>query len=215
MATDPDYPSVGAIDAVYQGARGAFSEDAAILLLRAAGAVAPMHPTSALNVAPRLLGMGSLHDLSVALQSGLARYAVVPVHNSIVGDVPGADTILRSTGAHVVAETTLPIVQCLVAPSGTTRDAIRRVVSHPVALAQCRRFLDACPQLRIESHDDTAGALKMLVDLTVTDAAAIASARAAHVWRGVILRQGIQDSADNFTTFVLLEQRSGQPSTQM
>ena len=204
MDVDPDYPSplvidamIGAaIDAVYQGARGAFSEEAAALLLRAVG-----------TGAPQLLGVRSLDDLGAALQGGRVRYAIVPLHNSIAGDVPGAGAILRIPGAHIVAETTLPIVQCLVAPAGITRDAVRRVVSHPVALGQCRRFLDSHPHLRVESHDDTAGALKMLIDLSVSDAAAIAGARAARVWGGVVLQRGIQDSADNCTTFALLEQR--------
>jgi prephenate dehydratase len=81
---------------------------------------------------------------------------------------------------------------------------VRRVVSHPVALDQCRRFLTARPWLRTEPHHDTSGALAMLIESSASGAAAIASERAADIWGGVVLKRDIQDHADNVTTFVLI-----------
>jgi prephenate dehydratase len=195
MPADPAYPADGVYHAVYQGVRGSFSEEAARRMLGRLGKDA------------RLLGVPSLEAVRCALQTGLARRAVVPTHNSIAGDVPGADAITRLAGARVEAEFALPIVQCLVAPPGTTLASVRRVLSHPMALAQCRRFLASRPWLRADPHDDTAGALQVLMESAshaVPHAAAIAGERAAKVWGGVILQHGIQDTADNCTTFVLI-----------
>ena len=195
MSAEPAYPADGVYHAVYQGVRGSFSEEAARRMLGRLGQDA------------RLLGVPSLEAVRCALQTGLARRAVVPTHNSIAGDVPGADAIIGLTGARVEAELALPIVQCLVAPPGTTLASVRRVISHPMALAQCHRFLDSRPWLRAEPHDDTAGALQMLMQSTSvagSSAAAIAGERAAAVWGGVVLQRGIQDTEDNCTTFVLI-----------
>jgi len=182
---EPAYPA----DAVYQGVRGAFSEEAARTLM---------------GTNARLLGVPSLEAVQHALQQRLARRAVVPVRNSIAGDVPGADAIVRCANARIEAQIALPIVQCLIASPGATRRSVRRVISHPIAIAQCRRFLDARPWLHIEPHHDTAGAVQMIMESATRDAAAIASERAAGEWGATVLQRGIQDTDDNLTTFVLI-----------
>jgi prephenate dehydratase len=195
MDTDPAYT------AVYQGTFGAFSEDAARLLLSPESVRSIGLPA----VEPKLIGLPSLAAVRSSLEGGRARWAVIPVRNSIAGEVPGADAILRVDGARVVAEIAMPIVQCLVAPQSVTLHTLRKVVSHPMAIAQCRCFLSSQPWLRVERHDDTSGALEMLMVRPARDAAAIASERAAEVWGGVVLKRAIQDRPDNHTTFVLVD----------
>jgi prephenate dehydratase len=82
---------------------------------------------------------------------------------------------------------------------------MRRVLSHPVAIAQCRRFLQAHPALSPVPVFDTAGAVAEIVRSGWTDAGAIASRRAAEVYGAVVLVDDIQDRPDNFTRFVLIE----------
>lgn len=198
VTADPAYPVDARrhqLDVVYQGVRGAFSEEAARRLL---GNV------EATGLGARLAGLPTLSAILVALQSGHARYAVVPVHNSIAGSVPGADAIFRLDGARIEAQLEMPIEQCLVAPKGTRLAGLRRIVSHPMAIGQCRMFLDARPWIRIERHADTAGALAWLIESSATDAAAIASERAAEIWGGTVLERSIQDGIDNRTTFVMV-----------
>jgi prephenate dehydratase len=96
------------------------------------------------------------------------------------------------------------IVHNLIAPPAVPFGKIRRVFSHPVALNQCLDFFARNPQLEKVPFYDTAGSVKMVMDEGLEDAAAIASAVAAEIYRGKILRRSIEDDRQNFTRFFAL-----------
>jgi prephenate dehydratase len=178
-----------AVDAAYQGAPGAFSEAAAAMLLGSRA---------------RLLDLPTLEDVFDALDVGLAQAAVVPLRNSVAGEVPRVRDLIQWTGARIVGTCVIPIEMCLVTPDGVEVEAVSRIVSHPVALAQCGHYLAARPSLDVESAFDTAGALVQILRERRRDSAAIASERAAAIWGGIVLARGIQDRADNCTEFALV-----------
>ncbi len=101
-------------------------------------------------------------------------------------------------------ETLLRIRHNLIGISGATIGEIDRVFSHPVALAQCRRFLADHPKIEAYSFYDTAGSVKQLVELRDHHAAAIASEAAANYYGAHILRSGIEDNPENYTRFFLV-----------
>jgi prephenate dehydratase len=173
----------------YQGAPGAFSEDAALQLC---GADTTLRPCR------------TLEDVFLALVRGEAAAAVIPVENSIAGDVPGCRALVARHHLRTTKTLTLPIVHALVASSAMAVDDVREVHSHPMALAQCRRFLAAHPRMLSVPAFDTAGALAELMRQPPGTAAAIASRRAAVHLGGVVLQDGIQDRADNCTEFWLV-----------
>jgi prephenate dehydratase len=177
-------------DAAYQGTPGAFSEDAALALLGPAAILRPCR---------------TLADVFGVLSARGARCAVVPVENTLAGAVPGCDDLLGRHDVRIVAERVQHIAHALIAPPGTALHDVRRVLSHPVALAQCRRFLDANPQMTAVPVFDTAGAVAEIVDRSESGAAAIASRRAAAVYGGVVLASDIQDHPGNFTRFLVVE----------
>jgi prephenate dehydratase len=109
-----------------------------------------------------------------------------------------------------VADTELPVVHNLLALPGTSIQAVRRVFSHPQALAQCEMFLHTLPGIEIVATYDTAGSARMIKEGNLTDTAAIASLRAAEVFGLGVLQEGIQDYADNITRFLLIG-RDGKP----
>lgn len=187
--TDAD-PVYGAAEAAYQGAPGAFSEDAAWAML---GCHAP------------LLACRTLEDVFRAVASGRVRSAVVPIANTIAGPVPGCAELMDRYAVCIVEERTLRIAHALIAAPGVARHTVRRVLSHPVALAQCQRLFRAESRLVPVHAFDTAGAVAEVVRRRSPDVAAIASARAAEVWGGVILANGVQDRPDNFTRFVRIQ----------
>src|SRR5947209_20611946 len=78
------------------------------------------------------------------------------------------------------------------------------VESHPVALDQCRRFLAANPQIRRIAAEDTAGSVARIIAQGDLTRAAIAGRRAAEKYGGVILRDHLEDSSENYTRFLLL-----------
>jgi prephenate dehydratase len=96
------------------------------------------------------------------------------------------------------------VVHHLLALPGVTLDQIRRVYSHPQALAQCDRFLRTLTGVDIIATYDTAGSAKMIADGRLLDAAAVASARAAEVFGLVPLKSSIQDYEHNTTRFLVI-----------
>ena len=174
----------------YQGMPGAFSEDAARALV---GAEMPLMPCPTLT------------DVFDAISGGGVRRGVVPIENSLAGYVPGCADLLARHGMRVVAERSHHIAQSLIAPPGVRLASIRRVLSHPVAIAQCAAFFRAHPAIAAVRTFDTAGAVAEIMRSSRADSAAIASRRAAGVYGAVVLQGDIQDRADNFTRFLLIE----------
>src|SRR5205823_896080 len=107
----------------------------------------------------------------------------------------------------IVGEVELPVVHQLLALPGVALSQLRRVYSHPRGLAQCERFLRALSGVEIVATYDTAGSAKLVADERLTDAAAIASARAGEVFGLVPLASGIQDYDDNITRFIVIGRR--------
>jgi prephenate dehydratase len=180
----------------FQGERGAFSEEAARQLL---GGRLEFHPR------PRF------EEVFQALASGAVDYAVIPIENTLHGSVHENYDHLLKYQLPIVGETHVRIVHNLIVRPGTRFNQIRRVFSHPVALNQCLRFFAAHPALEAETYYDTAGSVKMLMEKAPENAAAIASAAAAEVYGGKILRRSIEDDHRNFTRFFLLVRRAPAP----
>ena len=171
-----------------QGESGSFSHEAAMNLV--AGAVIVPCARSA--------------DAFAAVANGAAQAAVIPIENSLAGSVSEHFDLLLTHDLKIERETLLRIRHNLIAISGTTTADIDRVFSHPVALAQCRKFLAAHPRMEAFAFYDTAGSVKQLVELRDRHAAAIASEAAAHYYGAQILEAGIEDNPENYTRFFLV-----------
>jgi prephenate dehydratase len=112
--------------------------------------------------------------------------------------------LLLESKLSIVAETILPIEHHLIGVPGATLDGLRSVASHPMALAQCEQFFLEHPNLKRIPAEDTAGSVRDALLRGDKTAAGIAGRRAAIQYGGVILKESIQDNAENFTRFVLL-----------
>src|SRR6266849_7666095 len=97
--------------------------------------------------AVHLVTCATFVDLFGAVETGEATSGVVPIENTLAGSVHENYDLLSAHALHVVAETEPRIRHCLIASPRTKRPEVRRVASHPVALAQCRRFFTAHPDL--------------------------------------------------------------------
>ncbi len=183
----PEEPAAGMKIAI-QGEPGSFSHEAAMKLV--ADAV----------IAPCSLS----EEVFAALSDGTVEAAVIPIENSLAGSVSEHFDLLLSHDVRVERETLLRIRHNLIAVSGAAMGEIDRVFSHPVALAQCRKFLAAHPRMEAFAFYDTAGSVKQLVELRDRHAAAIASAAAADYYGAEILQAGIEDNPENFTRFFLV-----------
>jgi chorismate mutase / prephenate dehydratase len=170
----------------FQGVRGAFSEKAALGML---GDGITLYPCP------------SLAQVFRSVEDGTADTGLVPIENSLGGSIVDTYDLLLNRELSIVGETALPVVQCLMTLPGTKLSGIRRVYSHPQALAQCERFLSG-HDWEIHAVYDTAGAAKLIAEQNLKDGAAIASAHAAQLYGLKLHREGIQDSKINVTRFV-------------
>jgi prephenate dehydratase len=141
-----------------------------------------------------------------AVKSGAADGAVLPVENLVVGPITAALDALDdfSVGLNLGGTTDVPIVHALLGVPGATLEQVRLITSHPVALAQCRRFLQAFG-VRSEPFFDTAGAAKMVSEKGDPSVAAVASHTAATLYGLSVLSDAIQDDPDNWTRFLRIE----------
>jgi prephenate dehydratase len=130
---------------------------------------------------------------------------VIPIENTLHGSVHDNYDYLLKYDLSIRGETFVRVVHNLIAAPGVRFPLIRRVYSHPVALNQCRTFFEENPQIEKIPFYDTAGSVKMLMAKGLDDAGAIASAAAAEIYGGRILKKSIEDDRRNFTRFFLLE----------
>ena len=179
-----------------QGEPGSFSHEAALKLVPDA------------EVVPVSLSA----DVFAALVSGQVDAIAIPIENSLAGSVSEHFDLLLTHDVAVERETLLRIRHNLIAVAGAATNEIDRVFSHPVALAQCRRFLASHPRMEAFAFYDTAGSVKQLVELRDRHAAAIASEEAARYYGAEILESGIEDTAENYTRFFLVR-RAGEAKT--
>jgi prephenate dehydratase len=139
-----------------------------------------------------------------AVREGRARHAVVPVENCLTGAVPNAYELLFANDLQAIGETQVHIEHVLAAPAGATLDGIRRVLSHPVALAQCRRFFAEHPAIEAVAAFDTAGAVEMVVRDGDRTSAALAARRTAAMYGAEVIADKLQDHVENWTRFLLV-----------
>jgi chorismate mutase/prephenate dehydratase len=173
----------------FQGEHGAFSEEAAVKLLGAGSTLVP-RPT--------------FESLFTAIDEQSADYILAPIENSLAGFVHVCFDQLLDSNLFVVAEVIIPISHYLISCPGASFESIATVESHPVALEQCRRFLETNPEIRRVVAEDTAGSVAQVVAAGDPTRGAIAGARAAKHYGGVILREHLEDSSENYTRFFLL-----------
>lgn len=148
-------------------------------------------------------------DLFAAVASGKVDYGLAPVENSQAGSINDVYDLLRQHDLYVGGEVLHPVNHALLALPGQTIADIRRVISHPQALAQSDRFLQELG-VEIVATYDTAGSAKMIREQGLTGVAAVAGVGAAGRYGLEVLAEGIQTIKDNFTRFVQL-QRSPAP----
>lgn len=152
----------------------------------------------------RLVPCATFVDLFRSVETGAATSGVVPIENTLAGSVHENYDLLSAHALHVVGEAELRIRHCLIAAPRTHRDEVRRVASHPVALAQCRRFFSSNPELVAVPAYDTAGSVRDLMAGTVQAEAAIASRLAASLYGATVLQDGLEDNSENYTRFLMV-----------
>ncbi|MFC5863067.1 prephenate dehydratase [Acidicapsa dinghuensis] len=175
-----------------QGEPGSFSHEAATRL------------AAELGEQPRIVPFSLSAEVFAALVRGDVDAAAIPIENSLAGSVTEHFDLMLQNDVTIERELLLRIRHNLIGLSGANLKEIDRVFSHPVALAQCRRFLAEHPHMESFAFYDTAGSVKQLVELRDRHAGAIASREAASYYGAQILAADIEDNPENYTRFFYL-----------
>jgi len=184
------------ITVAFQGEPGAYSELAAFRFF---------------DTEIETLPCPTFEAIFTAVQTGIATHGFVPIENSVAGSIHRNYDHLLANDLSIVGEYHLRVSHCLMALPGVSLSEIKRVHSHPQALAQCRGRLR---QMELESVAgvDTAGSARLLRERGDRQAAALASKRAANVYDLDILIEGMEDNPANYTRFLVVAKERYSPS---
>jgi len=171
-----------------QGERGSNSHMAALEML------------GEIEVVPCALS-GDVFD---AVHTGRVDAAVLPIENSLHGSVAEHYDLLFENSIRIDRESQLRIRHNLIVAPGVALAEVRHILSHPVALSQCRRYLATMTHAPAMPFYDTAGSVKHIMAEGLRDTAGVAPALAAEEYGAEILVAGIEDHPENFTRFHLL-----------
>jgi prephenate dehydratase len=185
----------------FLGPAGTFTEDA-------------LREAMPAGVEVEAMRLPTVHDAILAVERGEAERALVPFENSIEGSVRSTlDTLAFDTEAvTIVGEHDFRVHAHLIAREGIELEQIAAVLSHPQPLAQCAGFLrEHLPGVERRSVSSTAEAVRMVGE-SVRPWAAIGARAAADLYGCTVLREGIEDEADNVTRFVWIAPADTKPA---
>jgi prephenate dehydratase/chorismate mutase/prephenate dehydratase len=193
-----------AINVAFQGERGAFGDEAVRAYFGSQAQPIPCR---------------SFADVFRAVARGEVEAGLVPVENSQAGSINEVYDLLRQYDLFVTGEIGHPVNHCLLCLPEQQLGDIKRVISHPQALAQCDSYLREL-NVEVVATYDTAGSAKMVREENLVGVAAIAGAGAAELYELEILAQSIQTIKDNYTRFIVLgrepaPRRAGEAKTML
>jgi prephenate dehydratase len=155
----------------------------------------------------------SFDSVFESVKSGKCEAGLIPIENSLAGSIHQNYDLLLRHDLYIVGEYFLRVRHCLIAMPGMKKSEVKKVISHPQALAQCAEYLRAMG-VKVEPVYDTAGSVKILKESGARDTAAIASHRAAELYGMEILEEGIEDNQENYTRFLVIAIASVAPATE-
>jgi chorismate mutase / prephenate dehydratase len=188
--------STQGVEVAFQGQAGAYSQEAALSFFGPSVLTRPCE---------------TLDEVFKLVQDGGLPYGIVPVENSQEGSISRSYDLLLDCEVMVCGEAQIRVSHCLLANKGTDPGGIKRVYSHPQALAQCQGYLRRLGCELIPSYD-TAGSARMIKEKQLMDSAAVAGARAAQIYDMQVLAREIEDNPRNTTRFFVLGKQDCQPT---
>lgn len=154
---------------------------------------------------PKTIFMKNFKGVFSAVESGLAKYGVLPIENSTAGSVNQVYDLMKEHDFHIVRSLKIKVNHCLLINPGTQKADITEIFSHEQALAQCDEYIRReYPDAKVTVCENTAGACKMLAESGRTDAAAIGSKVNGSLYALDCLDESIQDNDNNYTRFICI-----------
>jgi chorismate mutase/prephenate dehydratase len=152
-------------------------------------------------------GVATLEQVVNAVEDGDADYGLLPVESTTAGSINEVYDLLSCAQLSIVGEEVLRVEHCLLATEETPLANIRRILSHPQALADCMKFVSKLPNCQTMPYADSAMAVKKAKEENDPALAAIASEEAGRIYGLKVLRRNIEDQQNNYTRFIVLAKK--------
>ena len=175
-----------------QGVEGAYSQIAAQRLFEV----------------PDIMFFSSWDKVFSAVESGMCRYAVLPIENSTAGSVKKVYDLMISRNFKIVRTVRIKINHDLLVNAGTRLEDIREIVSHEQAINQCSAFIASLGNVKVTRVENTAKAAELVAKSGRKDIASISSHTCAAQYGLVSLRSAIQDNGNNHTRFICITNKT-------
>ena len=151
-----------------------------------------------------LICCNTFEEVFQTLKKDSSVIGLVAIENTIAGSLLHNYELLRESGTTIIGEHKLRISHSIMCMPEDDWSSLTEVNSHPVALAQCRDFLQHHPELKVVETDDTAGSARNIKEKNLKGHAAICSKYAAELYGMKILQEGIETNKHNFTRFLVV-----------
>jgi prephenate dehydratase len=190
----------------FQGAPGAYSHVAARLFLAKKGKELglPTDPDQAKELSVAFSSSRTFQEVYEKVKSGACQFGVIPLANSSVGAITPAWELILQYQVSFLADVFVPVHHQLMGLPGTDPKDIKVVLSHPVALKQCIKFLNQMPWAAANGFWDTSGAAFHVKEKNDPSIVAIAGEPAARLTGLTILAKDIEDFTHNETRFGII-----------
>lgn len=189
---DNEQKDINSVRVAYRGTDGAFSHQAAF-----------RHFEERYSQV-ECFGFDTFRQAAEAVKKEKAEYAMLPIENTTAGSINKTYDLLADDDLYIVGEEAIRVVHCLLALEKVSKDRIRRIISHPQAIAQCSNFLATFHDCKVESYIDTAMSAKKVLEDGDLSQAAIAGTYAADIYGLEILERDLANQPENFTRFVVV-----------
>lgn len=188
--------NVQGLEVAFQGEEGSYAQEAARQYFNRAVQTRPCE---------------TLDEIFRLVQDGRVPYGIVPVENSQEGSVGRSYDLLLESDILVCGEQRIRVSHSLIANKSVTLGSIKRIYSHPQALAQCQAFLKHLGAELIPAYN-TAASVKMIKEKGIMDGAAVASEATADIYGMDVIARDIEDSQRNSTRFFILGKNEMKPT---
>ncbi len=188
----PDYNRAELKTVAFQGIEGAYSELAGRKFFAATvdGSV--------------FVGQATFEQVVDAVEDGDADFGMLPVENTTAGSINDVYDLLSCAQVSIVGEEVLRVEHCLLGVEDVPLTSLKRVLSHPQALAQCMKFLSKLPNCESQPYTDTAMAVRLVKEHHDPTWAAIGSEEAGRRYGLTVLRRNVEDQQHNYTRFLVI-----------
>jgi chorismate mutase/prephenate dehydratase len=142
-----------------------------------------------------------------AVDKGLCQYGILPLENSNAGSVTAVYDLMKTHNFYISRSVKVPISHTLLANKKLNIESIKEIYTHEQAAAQCSKFIEENPHIKLNICGNTAAAAQLVAESGRDDIAAIASENCSELYNLVVSTKSVQNNKNNYTRFICISKQ--------